>query len=863
MYPRLASYTLRFYAAIAAICVFVSDAHGQIANRAPASAQSYAALDGAFTALKKKDYDSAIAGFLRVLERIPSRNDVRKNLAYAYFKVGKNELARREFAEIVRRDTTDESAALELAFLDFESRESGRKADAYQLFKRLRAARDSGVRSRSAAAFASVDTSLSIRMERWMQAMRKEPDNDIFSWEFARAAEERGLQHLAEEYYRGSTSNPYSVLWLDVARLLRAQGRPRDAEEIEQRAAKGDNPFLAEQVREEAAIRRGNAPRLEFPPLVKVRAPASGYAILGKTTGSSWPAVLGAGGFTSAEESSARLIVLPSDATTKLVDPVAEVRNGMFLILEDSSATAEAFGFRFSKDSTDARVELDVHSKEQTILWKSQLRLPGVALPAQAIVFSRERWTGAPLLAGFRLGKGGVLWVATSPGPKGFERFPYFLLALADLGMAPAVRGKEIQVLLDWSYRTRADPDYLAKQWRKMGVGTVHVSAWYFFDRDPERDRYVRSLIDAAHIQGIVVYAWFEFPHVSDKFWASHPEWREKNALLQDAEIFWRKNINLGNPEAFRAVAAGLTEMLMQFDWDGANLSELYFEGPLGLKNLAEFTPLNQDVRQEVAAEYGFDPANLFDLGSPRYYSRNPTGLKQYQDYRVALQFRLHVKFLDVLTEVRRRKGGSFGIAVIYLDDIFEPTMRELIGADARKVLALIPKYDFTFVLEDAAILWGLGPDRYARMADQYAAITDLKNKLSVDVNIVARPEVVFPTNQQTGTEFLQLVNVAERSFRTVMLYAENSILDADIPLLSSASASAVSVKIDVASRVMRRARVLRLHHGLDSIAQRSSVPNCAPAHSIALACAPARVGRRRAARGGARYHGPRADPQA
>jgi len=46
-------------------------------------------------------------------------------------------------------------------------------------------------------------------------------------------------------------------------------------------------------------------------------------------------------------------------------------------------------------------------------------------------------------------------------------------------------------------------------------------------------------------------------PHVSERFWADHPEWREKTALLQDAQLDWRKLMNLTNPDASAAVAAG------------------------------------------------------------------------------------------------------------------------------------------------------------------------------------------------------------------------------------------------------------------------------------------------------------------
>jgi hypothetical protein len=249
--------------------------------------------------------------------------------------------------------------------------------------------------------------------------------------------------------------------------------------------------------------------------------------------------------------------------------------------------------------------------------------------------------------------------------------------------------------------------------------------------------------------------------------------------------------MNLLDEQAFAAVAQGVTDLLLRFDWDGADLSELYFEGPRGLADPSEFTPLNDDVRREVRARYGFDPAELFRVGGDSYYTKRPDRLKQFYEYRMDLQYRLHVKMLDVLADVRRRKGGSFGLAVCYLDDVFEPTMQELIGADARRLLPLMDKYDFEFIIQDPSVLWGLGPDRYRRIAERYATLTPHVDRLSVDVNVVARPTISFPTLHQTGTELLQLVHTVKESFPTVTLYAENSILPPDVLFVPSAAAVA------------------------------------------------------------------------
>jgi hypothetical protein len=77
--------------------------------------------------------------------------------------------------------------------------------------------------------------------------------------------------------------------------------------------------------------------------------------------------------------------------------------------------------------------------------------------------------------------------------------------------------------LLRFAYRSRVDVDYFAARWRKAGIAALHVAAWHFYEPDPERDAYLAKLIEACHREGILVYAWLELPHVSEKFWATIP----------------------------------------------------------------------------------------------------------------------------------------------------------------------------------------------------------------------------------------------------------------------------------------------------------------------------------------------------
>jgi Glycosyl hydrolase-like 10 len=515
------------------------------------------------------------------------------------------------------------------------------------------------------------------------------------------------------------------------------------------------------------------------------------YHVLGGSA-ASWQAVLSSIGLIAGTEQSAGVIVAPEG--TAAADWATRVEQGTILIVEGASPLAEAFGFRTVGKRVMVQSVEDVRAPELHILWQHALDLPVFEIPKDAQVFARERWQGAPLMAGLRRGKGAVLWIAASPGPDGYDRFPYLPQALADLGLTPPFQSRNLWAFFDSSYRSRVDLDYFAKKWRAAGISALHVAAWHYWERDPQADEYLRHLIEACHRNAIQVYAWFELPHVSDKFWDQHPEWREKTALLQDAQLDWRKLMNLSNPEAFQAVAAGVRDLIGRFDWDGVNLAELYYESLEGYDDPARFTPMNGDVRAEFHRAAGFDPHDLFDPASPRYLARNTTGLKQFLDFRAELAARQQAQWIDQIDQARRSKP-QLDLVLTHIDDRFDPSMREKLGANTSRVLPLLGQHDFTFLIEDPATIWNLGPQRYAQIAARYAGLTSHQDKLAIDINVVDRYQDVYPTKQQTGAELFQLVHRAALSFPRVALYFESSIARVDLALLPAAATTVQRVQ--------------------------------------------------------------------
>lgn len=521
------------------------------------------------------------------------------------------------------------------------------------------------------------------------------------------------------------------------------------------------------------------------------------YTVLGGDAGG-WPDILAAIGLERQPVERAQIFVARAGAAAG-PEWSARVEKGAVIVVEGESPLAESFGFRPTRNPA-RRVTVgsltDVHGPDVSIVWEKALDLPVFEVPAGAEIFSHERWTGTAVSAGLRRGAGAVLWIAAPPGERGYERFPYLLHALCDLGVTPPFRSARLWAFFDSSYRSRVDLDYFAARWRRAGISGLHVAAWHFFEPDASQDLYLKSLIEACHREGIVVYAWLDLPHVSEKFWNNHPEWREKTALLQDAQLDWRKLMNLTNRDCFRAVSAGVAQLAGRFDWDGINLAELYFESLQGIGNPSRFTPMNDDVRARFRKERGFDPAALFGD------RKDEASRRLFLDFRSELAGRMQEEWIAELEGLRRQKP-YLDLVLTHVDNRFDPGMREAIGADAARVIPLLEKHAMTLLIEDPATVWHLGSQRYHAIAEGYRALTPRHDKLAIDLNIVNRYQNVYPTRQQTGTELLQMVHNAAANFPRVVLYFEKSLLAADLKLLPAAAASATGIERSGAKTVV------------------------------------------------------------
>jgi hypothetical protein len=190
---------------------------------------------------------------------------------------------------------------------------------------------------------------------------------------------------------------------------------------------------------------------------VAASAPLPYYCVLNQDAGA-WPEILSSIGLLRQPANLAHVFVART-GTPASAEWTGRVEQGDILILEGESSLAELFGFRPGAGFVKVGSLTDVHRPALAIVWEKGLELPLFDLPAGATVFARERWSGTPMMVGLRRGAGAVLWVATTPGEHGYERFPYVLQALADLGMQRPFSSARLWAFFDSGYRARVDLD--------------------------------------------------------------------------------------------------------------------------------------------------------------------------------------------------------------------------------------------------------------------------------------------------------------------------------------------------------------------------------------------------------------------
>jgi tetratricopeptide (TPR) repeat protein len=213
----------------------------------------------AYKALASKDYDTAIDLFRSGLSKQPQNAGIRKDLAYTLLKTGENAEGRDQFAEAMRLNASDESAALEYAFLCYETK---MPIEARRAFDRLRKRGSSTTRATAEQAFQNIDAPLAAGIARWQQALAEAPnplDRSTFTahLELARLAEQRDNLELAAtqfEICRKIRPDQPEFL-LDLARVWRQLNRLEDARAAGLAASRSTDARTAERALDQEPTR--------------------------------------------------------------------------------------------------------------------------------------------------------------------------------------------------------------------------------------------------------------------------------------------------------------------------------------------------------------------------------------------------------------------------------------------------------------------------------------------------------------------------------------------------------------------------------------------------------------------------------
>ncbi|MBM3759854.1 MAG: tetratricopeptide repeat protein [Acidobacteria bacterium] len=219
-----------------AICLYGQSKEGDVANAA------YAHLNAGRLLEARQSFEASLAADPRQLE-------VRLDYAYLLLKLGETESGRDELKRVLAQKPDDERLMLEYAYLAFET---GKRPEAFELFIRLKLAKDESIRSQAASTFARLDSELKLSIERWREAAAKSPDSYSVHEELARLLEERNAWVEAAAEYRiafGLKPDKRRFL-LDIARVELEAVRPDYASAAIIAASRGTPAMVAEEARE-------------------------------------------------------------------------------------------------------------------------------------------------------------------------------------------------------------------------------------------------------------------------------------------------------------------------------------------------------------------------------------------------------------------------------------------------------------------------------------------------------------------------------------------------------------------------------------------------------------------------------------
>lgn len=332
-----------------------------------------------------------------------------------------------------------------------------------------------------------------------------------------------------------------------------------------------------------------------------------------------------------------------------------------------------------------------------------------------------------------------------------------------------------LSLFLDWGYHYAESPYKLASKLKDGGTTNIYLSGWY---RNKDYYTFTKAFIAAAHSNGINVYLWLEFPMVSEDFWNTYPEYREKTALGKDAKIDWRYLMALDHPKCFELAIADVQKLYQSFDWDGINFAELYYESPSGINTPEAMTPFNNAVATSFNQQFDKDIRTFFQKDGHLNKAITQNDLQQFLTFREQLLEQLTQKSLKAIGSILQSNQGD--LILTQIDNYLDPSVAANIGIGPNYYKAIKSAYPYQLLIEDPFTLWHLEANRYTELGLFYKE-QKLTPYYGVDINIVERYDNDKLLPAQSGEELMTLIQKASDTFDFVALYSANSIKDVDL----------------------------------------------------------------------------------
>jgi len=497
------------------------------------------------------------------------------------------------------------------------------------------------------------------------------------------------------------------------------------------------------------------------------------------------------------------VLVAPAAVAAKLTDKQvsgidAFVHGGGRLVTEGQSKLAAALGIKPQGSRPHLVRNLgEMLYGSETMVWNPPAEILRFSMPEPLTTYVIDQVSELPVALLFGIGDGRLLYLAAPLDPTstlGYTRYPYFVhYVLQGFGLKLPLKRGQLEVYFDPGLRQGIDSDRLAIEWRKMGVRAIYAAAWQFYERWSFD---YAHLIDVCHKNGILVYAWLELPHVSQKFWEEHPNWRAKTATGQDGVIGWRSHMDLDIPEAQDAAFAFVEDLLRAQAWDGVNIAELNYDTDSGPETPKKYLPMGDSTRQAFRALGGFDPIELFSPPSPYYWKANPSALRKFEDYRSQRVESWHRALLRRLVPLAKER--DLEIIVTMLDSLHSPTLRRDTGVNSHAIVGLMNEFPFTLQVEDPEHFWAESPARYTQFTETYLRLVKDRRRLMFDLNVVPNRDISrshSPTALMSGTELVQSMLMAGEASGRVGIYSEGTVPFEDLQALARVLARDAKIK--------------------------------------------------------------------